>query len=80
MVTTLARYQGTPTFKEGKVIRFNQWLEEQGETQDQSYFYSDSINDLPLLLEVSHPVAVDPDSELRAQAESRNWKIISLRD
>jgi phosphoserine phosphatase len=71
---------GTPTFKEGKVIRFNQWLKEQGEIDDQRYFYSDSINDLPLLLEVSNPVAVDPDSALKAQAESRNWEIISLRD
>jgi HAD superfamily hydrolase (TIGR01490 family) len=71
---------GTPTFKEGKVTRFNQWLNEQEEMNDQSYFYSDSINDLPLLLEVSNPVAVDPDPALRAQAESRNWKIISLRD
>ena len=52
---------GTPTFKEGKVIRFNQWLKEQGETDDQRYFYSDSINDLPLLLEVSNSVAVDTD-------------------
>jgi len=74
------KVSGTPTFKEGKVIRFNQWLKEQGETNFQSYFYSDSINDLPLLLEVSNPVAVDPDSALREQAESRNWKIISLRD
>ena len=74
------KVSGTPTFKEGKVIRFNQWLKDQGETNDQSYFYSDSINDLPLLLEVSNPVAVDPDPALKAQAESRNWKIISLRD
>ncbi len=74
------KVMGTPTFKEGKVTRFNQWLKEQGEMNDQTYFYSDSINDLPLLLEVSNPVAVDPDPALRAQAESRNWKIISLRD
>lgn len=71
---------GTPTFKEGKVVRFNKWLEEQGERNNQSYFYTDSINDLPLLLEVSNPVAVDPDSALRREAESRNWRIVSLRD
>ena len=71
---------GTPTFQEGKVERFNQWLEEQNESNDGSYFYSDSINDLPLLLEVANPIAVDPDSALRKEAESRNWKIISLRD
>lgn len=74
------KVSGTPTFKEGKVIRLNQWLIEQGEINKQSYFYSDSINDLPLLLEVANPIAVDPDSALRKEAESRNWKIISLRD
>lgn len=71
---------GTPTFQEGKVERFNQWLEAQNESNDGSYFYSDSINDLPLLLEVANPIAVDPDSALRKEAESRHWKIISLRD
>lgn len=71
---------GTPTFKEGKVTRLSQWLEEQKESLKDSYFYSDSINDLPLLLEVTHPVAVDPDSALRKEAESRQWDIISLRD
>ena len=71
---------GIPTFQEGKVQRFNQWLEEQKESSDGSYFYSDSINDMPMLLEVAHPIAVDPDSALRKEAESRHWKIISLRD
>jgi HAD superfamily hydrolase (TIGR01490 family) len=71
---------GTPTFQEGKVERFNQWLIEQKESSDGSYFYSDSINDMPMLLEVAYPIAVDPDSELRKEAESRNWEIISLRN
>lgn len=71
---------GTPTFKEGKVKRFNQWLKEQNERNNNSYFYSDSINDLPLLLEVANPVAVDPDPVLRKEAESRQWGIMSLRD
>ena len=74
------KVQGTPTFQEGKVERFNQWLEEQKESSDGSYFYSDSINDMPMLLKVAHPIAVDPDSALRKVAESRQWKIISLRD
>ena len=71
---------GTPTFQEGKVERFNQWLIEQKESSDGSYFYSDSINDMPMLLEVAYPIAVDPDSELRKEAESRKWEIISLRN
>jgi HAD superfamily hydrolase (TIGR01490 family) len=74
------KVMGIPTFQEGKVQRFNQWLEEQKESSDGSYFYSDSINDMPMLLEVAHPIAVDPDSALRKEAESRHWKIISLRD
>jgi phosphoserine phosphatase len=44
-----------------------------------SWFYSDSINDLPLLEWVEHPVAVDPDASLRRTAENRNWPVISLR-
>ncbi len=74
------RVEGTPTFKEGKVTRFNQWLKEQKTSSEGSYFYSDSINDMPLLMEVAYPIAVDPDSTLRKEAESRNWKIISLRN
>jgi HAD superfamily hydrolase (TIGR01490 family) len=71
---------GTPTYKEGKVERFNQWLAENNEQSEGSYFYSDSINDLPLLLQVTHPVAVDPDEPLRDEASKRGWDIISLRN
>lgn len=71
---------GTPCFQNGKVIRLQQWLESNHQTLDDSYFYSDSINDLPLLEQVTHPVAVDPDDRLREVAQTRNWDIISLRD
>lgn len=71
---------GTPCYQSGKIVRFNQWLAETGQDASGAFFYSDSINDLPLLAEVDIPVAVDPDDALRAEAESRNWKIISLRD
>jgi len=70
---------GTPTYQEGKVERLKLWLSENNETLEGSYFYSDSINDLPLLLEVDKPVAVDPDDSLSAEATSRGWDIISLR-
>ena len=70
---------GTPTYQEGKVERLKLWLSENNETLEGSYFYSDSINDLPLLLEVDKPVAVDPDDALSAEATSRGWDIISLR-
>ncbi|MEK9996108.1 MAG: HAD-IB family hydrolase, partial [Halieaceae bacterium] len=45
-----------------------------------TWFYSDSHNDLPLLQNVGHPVAVDPDARLRAHAEQAGWPVISLRD
>jgi phosphoserine phosphatase len=45
----------------------------------ESWFYSDSHNDIPLLESVTHPVAVDPDDSLRQHAESKGWPVISLR-
>src|SRR5699024_10248733 len=69
-----------PSFQEGKITRLNSWLEEHQASLEDSYFYSDSHNDLPLLEQVTHPVAVDPDDTLRAIAQQRGWKIISLRD
>ncbi len=73
------RVSSIPSFKEGKVTRLNQWLEEAGLNLEDSSFYSDSINDLPLLKIVDHPVAVDPCPQLKEVARQRNWEIISLR-
>lgn len=70
-----------PCFREGKVQRLESWLATQGRTLDsyeQSWFYSDSHNDLPLLNRVSHPVAVDPDDTLRDHAKTQGWAVISL--
>lgn len=74
------KVSGTPCFKEGKVTRLNQWLEERGFSLKESYFYSDSINDLPLLEVVTYPVAVDPDDLLGKHAKQQGWPIMSLRD
>jgi HAD superfamily hydrolase (TIGR01490 family) len=71
---------GTPCFQAGKVTRLQNWLDAREESWEERYFYSDSINDLPLLEQVTHPVAVDPDERLRALAQTRNWPVISLRD
>ena len=71
---------GIPSFAEGKVTRLKQWLEGVDLDLGGSFFYTDSHNDLPLLRLVDHPVAVDPDEKLRAEAEKKQWKIISLRD
>lgn len=70
---------GTPCYQTGKVTRLQEWMKQHGENMIGSFFYSDSHNDLPLLEMVRHPVAVDPDATLRHVAESRDWKIISLR-
>lgn len=71
---------GTPCFREGKIDYLRQWLEQSGETLKDSWFYSDSHNDLPLLKLVENPVAVDPDEELKNFAEKSGWPVISLRD
>ena len=73
--------KGSPCFREGKVSHLAAWRQrypEAGESMD-SWFYSDSHNDLPLLSAVGHPVAVDPDDTLRAHAEVHQWPILSLR-
>jgi HAD superfamily hydrolase (TIGR01490 family) len=72
---------GTPCFREGKVTQLENWLAGRGQALAsfaQSTFYSDSLNDLPLLSRVTHPVAVDPDDTLRAHAEKHGWQILSL--
>ena len=71
---------GTPCFQEGKVTQLNDWLHRHNESLSGSWFYSDSHNDIPLLEIVENPVAVDPDSKLKAFAQQKNWQIISLRE
>jgi HAD superfamily hydrolase (TIGR01490 family) len=76
------RVAGIPCFREGKIARVEAWLAGQGRRLadfPQSSFYSDSHNDLPLLERVTHPVAVDPDPALAAEAGRRGWAVISLR-
>ncbi|MDP3279465.1 MAG: haloacid dehalogenase-like hydrolase, partial [Nitrosomonas sp.] len=76
------KVSGTPSFREGKIERLENWLDAHNLTWLsflRSWFYSDSLNDLPLLSKVTHPVAVDPDATLRSHAERNNWPIISLR-
>ncbi len=74
--------RGMPSFREGKIVRVEGWLESLGlwwDSFEKSWFYSDSHNDLPLMNKVSHPVAVDPDPRLRQHADKNHWEIISLR-
>jgi HAD superfamily phosphoserine phosphatase-like hydrolase len=75
------RPRGTPSFREGKIECLGAWLAARGArlADFESWFYSDSLNDLPLLALVTHPVAVDPDPTLRAHALAHGWPVISLR-
>lgn len=73
--------EGTPSFREGKIERLDDWLVSLGhrfEDFPKSWFYSDSLNDLPLLERVTNPVAVDPDDTLARIARERGWPVISL--
>ncbi len=72
-------FNGVPCFREGKVTLLEEWLKVSNETLQDSWFYSDSHNDLPLLKLVDHPVAVDPDEKLAGFAQEANWPIVSLR-
>lgn len=72
--------EGVPCFREGKITKLREWLQGREFDLQEACFYSDSINDLPLMLEVGRPVAVDPDKQLRAEAERRGWSVMSLRD
>jgi HAD superfamily hydrolase (TIGR01490 family) len=75
------RIKGTPSFREGKVTRVQEWLAARGATLDtvaHSVFYSDSPNDLPLLEAVREPVATNPSPELREMALQRGWRVLDL--
>ena len=73
------KVSGTPSYAEGKVTRLNDWLENHEQSFDETWFYSDSHNDIPLLKEVDHAIAVDADEILIAEAKKQNWSVISLR-
>jgi len=74
---------GTPCFQGGKITRLEQWLVEQKRLYQHVFthttFYSDSINDAPLLEYVDTAIAVDPDEKLSALANEKRWPIISLK-
>lgn len=78
--TFTGKVAGTPSFKEGKITRLNEWLSDKQHTLSGAFFYSDSHNDTPLLEVVDFPIAVDPDDILRQTSINNNWPIQSLRD
>ena len=78
------RYTGklldSSCFAADKPERVRAWAEQEGIRLGETWGYSDSFNDIPLLEFVDQPVAVDPDPTLRAYAQERGWEIISLRE
>ena len=81
--TITGRIEGTPSYREGKVARVQEWLAQQGlawHRFDRVSVYSDSINDLPLLERATDPVATNPTPALQALAEARGWRILKLFD
>ena len=75
------RPTGTPSYREGKIVRTQAWLASLGKQLgdfEHSYFYSDSHNDIPLLEKVTDPVATNPDATLRAHAVASGWRILDL--
>jgi len=71
---------GTPSAREGKVTRVEQWLAARklGWDEVETTFYTDSLNDLALMEKATYPVATNPDERLRALAVERGWRILEL--
>ncbi len=72
---------GTPTSGEGKIEHTEKWLASMGLSFDsfaESYFYSDSDRDIPLLSKVKHPVAANPNDRLKAYAQAKGWALLYL--
>ena len=70
---------GTPCFQAGKITCLNEWLQNTHHDLENSTFYSDSHNDIPLLEIVTTAIAVDPDEQLKVMAQQKNWEIRSFR-
>ena len=71
---------GIPTYKEGKIDALSNWLDSKGETASKIHFYSDSINDRPLLEKADQAFVVNPDQLLAELANDRGWPVISFAD
>ena len=75
------RVAGVPSFREGKIVRLDQWLAALGHARgdfERIAVYSDSTNDLPLLEAATHPVATNPSPPLQTLARERGWPILKL--
>jgi HAD superfamily hydrolase (TIGR01490 family) len=76
------KVNGTPSFKEGKVTRLFDWLDEKNlklSDFEKTFFYSDSHNDVALLEVVTNPVVVNGDKILLGKAQEKNWPTLNLK-
>jgi HAD superfamily hydrolase (TIGR01490 family) len=62
----------------GKIYWAKRFSEEKGIDLEKSYFYTDSISDLPMLRIIGNPIVVNPDPILMVEAKRRGWRIIKL--
>ena len=73
------KFQNTPALGEGKLQKVREWMRKNDFNDfKNTTFYSDSINDFPLLAAVNKAVAVNPDNKLREECEKRSWEIMDL--
>lgn len=73
------KVSGLPCYRQEKLTQLDGWLAARDLTLHGAHFYSDSSNDLPLLLKVDHPVAVDPDPVLLAHALEKGWQVLRFK-
>jgi len=66
---------GPPCIGEEKLIRVQAYCREHGHRLEDAYYYADSILDLPALEAVGHPVCINPDKKLAAEAKERGWTV-----
>jgi HAD superfamily hydrolase (TIGR01490 family) len=81
MVTVDGRYTGEIDFYaygENKAVAVREVAAENGYDLADCYAYSDSVTDLPMLSEVGHPTAVNPDRALRKAAAERGWPVLEF--
>ncbi len=79
--TVTGAIKGVPTYQDGKVVRVEQWLADQGLAWgdfERISVYSDSINDLPLMARATDAVATNPSPALEAAANERGWRLLRL--
>jgi phosphoserine phosphatase len=82
MVVEDGRYSGEVEFYAAgtqKVTALRELAERRGYDLTDSYAYSDSVSDAPLLSAVGHPTAVNPDRGLRRLAAERGWPVVEFR-